>query len=115
MSPAPYNQKTQIIMSNRPKVRNFEFGVPLTSINKKDGTFTVQHAGQLWIKAKALIDSDLTVLPPEMPKDGIRITLIFVGYEGVNILPLTEQAEWKAIGVSLTKAAYSNLQSILND
>jgi hypothetical protein len=101
----------------RSKIRKFQFSVPLTTTNKKNGLFSIQQVGQLWITARAVIDAEsmpFGMLPTEQPL-GVRITLEEVKYMEVDILPLTQQAEWKTIEISLMKAAYNNLCSILNN
>jgi hypothetical protein len=94
--------------------RRYEFGIPVTNIDKTGGLFSVRNAGQLWLTCRALIPPEIERLPEDQP-EGVKITIESVKWQEVDILPLVQQAEWKAIGVSLTRAAYSNLISILND
>jgi hypothetical protein len=99
---------------SRSKVRKYEFGIPVTNINKTGGLFSVTQAGQLWVTARALIDFDLEVLPEDQT-DKVRITLEAVRWQEVDILPLINQPEWKSILAWIMKGAYNNLTSILSN
>jgi hypothetical protein len=94
--------------------RKFEFGMPVTSKDKTGGLFSIRNIGQLWITAKALVDPELTRLPEDQP-EGVSIAIESVKWQEVDILPIIQQPEWKAILASFTKAAYNNLQSILSE
>ena len=101
-------------MSNTKLRRRYEFGIPVTNIDKTGGLFSIRNAGQLWITARALVPPEMKQLPEDQP-EGVSITIESVKWQEVDILPLAQQPEWRSILASFTKASYNNLCSILND
>lgn len=98
----------------RYKLRKFSFSIPLTKINKSDGLFSVQQAGELTVLAEARIAGSLADLPVDFAESGeVKISLLEVKFQEVDILPVLALPDARPLLLSINRAAANNLSSIL--
>jgi|SRR5579859_4379244 len=99
---------------SRPKLKRFSFIIPITKINKSDGLFSVQNAGELLVTATARISGSLEDLPIDFAESGeVKIFIESVKYCDVDILPVLNLPEARPLMISINRAAYNSLSSIL--
>jgi hypothetical protein len=102
---------------NRKKI-SYSFTIPIPAISEDKGRLFVKSAGELLICAKARINPPVADLPVQfLDKKGdeeIKIIIESVHFAGVDILPVLNLPEAKALLVSIDKAAYSSLLHIKN-
>lgn len=98
----------------RPKLKKFQFSIPLTKINKSDGLFSVQNAGEMIVVAEARISGSLADLPVDFADSGeVKISILSVTFQEVDILPVLGLPDARPLLASINRAAANNLSSIL--
>ena len=96
---------------------SFSFTLPIPSIKKDSGRLFVDKEGELLVCAKARIAASLGDIPlafADPKEDEIKITLESVHYFGVDVLPVLGLPDARTLLASINRAAYNNLESILN-
>jgi hypothetical protein len=106
-------------MTKGNKYLSFSFTVPIPNITKEKGRLFVDKAGELLVCAKAriaaaLAEQGIPLAFADQKENEIKITIESVHYSGVDILPVLNLPEAKALLESINKAAYSNLVHIQN-
>jgi hypothetical protein len=106
-------------MNKGTKLISFSFSVPIPAISKEKGRLFVGNAGELLVCARAriaaaLAEQGIPLAFADLKEDEIKITIETVHYTGVDILPVLNLPEAKALLQSIDKAAHSNLLSIYN-